>query len=132
MTKVTNFNEYAAATPAEHRAALKALRAQVKKLYPKATEHISYRVPLFKHDGHPLCAISSAKTHLGLFVWSGSVLGTLKPLLKGYDTGKGVIRFTPEKPLPLKIIKTVLAARAKEIKERWPEASKATKKKAKA
>lgn len=119
MAKPANAAEYIASVQPAHRAALKALRAQIKKLYPRATEHISYGVPLFKLDGHPLCAMNSTKKHLGFFVWSNTVLPKLGTLLKGYDTGKGTVRFMPEKPLPVKIVKAVLAARAKEIKERW-------------
>ena len=32
---------------------------------------------------------------------------------------KGTVRFAPDKPLPLSIVKAVLAARAEEIKKNW-------------
>ena len=108
---------YLAAVPATHRAALKKLRGQIKKLYPKATEHISYGMPLFKLHGHPLAGFRAAKGHSGLFVWSSTALGTLGDMLDGYDTAVGTVRFAPDKPLPERIIKAVLGARAKEIKD---------------
>jgi uncharacterized protein YdhG (YjbR/CyaY superfamily) len=40
-------------------------------------------------------------------------------MLGGYDTAQSTIRFAPDKPLPENIIKAVLGARAKEIKDRW-------------
>ena len=110
---------YLAGVPATHRASLKKLRGQIKKLYPKATEHISYGMPLFKLHGHPLAGIRAAKRHSGLFVWSSTALGTLGDMLDGYDTAVGTVRFAPDKPLPERIIKAVLGARAKEIKDRW-------------
>ena len=110
---------YLATIPATHRAALKKLRGQIKKLYPKATEHISYGMPLFKLHGHPLAGFRAAKRHSGLFVWSSTALGTLGDMLDGYDTATGMVRFAPDKPLPARIIKAVLGARAKEIKDRW-------------
>ena len=110
---------YLAAVSATHRAALKKLRGQIKKLYPKATEHISYGMPLFKLDGHPLAGFRAAKRHSGLFVWSSTALGTLGDMLDGYDTATGTVRFAPDKPLPERIMKAVLAVRAKEIKDRW-------------
>src|SRR5882762_10095117 len=110
---------YLAGVPATHRASLKKLRGQIKKLYPKATEHISYGMPLFKLDGHPLAGFRAAKRHSGLFVWSSTALGTLSDMLDGYDTATGTVRFAPDKPLPERIIKAVLGARAKEIKDRW-------------
>ena len=123
MTKPTTIAEYIAAAPATHRPALKKLKAQIKKLYPKTTEHIAYGAPLFKHNGHPLAAFSAHKKHIGFFVWSGTAFATLGTLLKGYDTGVGVIRFAPDSSLPDKVIKGVLKAREAEIKKRWPESS---------
>jgi len=114
-----SIDAYLAAVPATHRAALKKLCGQIKKFYPKATEHISYGMPLFKLDGHPLAGFRAAKRHSGLFVWSSTALGTLADMLDGYDTAQGTIRFAPDKPLPERIIKAVLGARAKEIKDRW-------------
>ena len=97
--------------------------AQIRELYPKATEHISYGMPLFNLHGHPLAGFRAARHHSGLFVWSGTALGTLGDMLDGYDTAQSTIRFAPDKPLPERIIKAVLGARAKEIKDRWrPEA----------
>ncbi len=110
---------YLAAVPATHRVALKKLRGQIKKFYPKATEHISYGIPLFKLDGHPLAGFRAAKGHCGLFVWSSTALGTLRDLLDGYDTAASTVRFPPDNPLPERIIKAVLGARAEEIKDRW-------------
>ena len=50
-----------AAVHATHRVALKKLRGQIKKLYPKVTEHLSYGMPLFKLDGHLLAGFRAAK-----------------------------------------------------------------------
>lgn len=110
---------YLAMVPATHRPVLKKLRAQIKKFYPKATEHIGYGCPLFKLDGHPLAGFQAAKNHSSIFVWSGTAFKTLSKLLDGYDTGMGTIRFAPDQPLPERIIKAVLAVRAKEIEARW-------------
>ncbi len=91
----------------------------MKRLYPNATEHIAYGRPLFKLNGHPLVGFQAAKKHSSLFVWSGTAFTTLGNLLDGYDIGKGTIRFAPNKLLPVRIIKAVLGARAKEIEARW-------------
>ena len=117
--KDKSIDAYLAAVPATHRTALKKLRGQIKKLYPKVTEHISYGMPLFKLDGHPLAGFRAAKRHSGLFVWSSTALGTLSDMLAEYDTAQSTIRFAPDKPLPERIIKAVLGARAKEVKDRW-------------
>ena len=114
-----SIDAYLDGVPATHRAALKKLHGQIKKLYPKATEHISYGMPLFKLHGHPLAGFRAAKRHSGLFVWSSTALGSLGDMLDGYDTAVGTVRFAPDKLLPGRVIKAVLGARAKEIKNRW-------------
>src|SRR4051794_38693046 len=100
MARAKDVAEYIAAAPATHRPALKKLRSQMKKYYPKAIESISYGMPLLKLDGHPLAGFRAAKNHIGMFVWSGTVISKLGTILKGYDTAKGTVRFAPDKPLP--------------------------------
>ncbi len=123
MTKANKqdkgIDAYLDAVPVTHRPSLKYLRAQITKLQPRATEHISYGKPLFKLDGHPLAGFQANKHHSGFFVWSGTVLGALGEILAGYDTAQSTIRFAPDELLPQRIIKAVLCARAREIKERW-------------
>ena len=119
IKKPESIDAYLAAVPTTHRAALKKLRGQIRKLYPKATEHISYGMPLFKLNGHPLAGFRAAKRHSGLFVWSSTALGTLDDMLGGYDTAASTVRFAPDMPLPERVIKAILVARAKEIKVRW-------------
>ena len=114
-----SIDSYLATVPDTHRAALKALYEQFKQLYPDATEHISYGKPLFKLEGHPLGGFQAAKHHSALFVWSSTVLGTLGDLLDGYDIGESTVRFDPEKPPPLRVVKAILDARAAEIRARW-------------
>ncbi len=124
MARPKTINEYLASVPTTHRAALKQLNGQIKKLYPKATEHIAYQVPLFKLDGHPLLSFRASKNHSSIFPWSSTVLKPIAKMLKGYSTGKGTVRFAPNKPLPLKIVKAVLKEREKEIKARFASKKK--------
>jgi uncharacterized protein YdhG (YjbR/CyaY superfamily) len=93
------------------------LRKQIKKLCPKATEHISYGKPLFKLNDLPLVAFRANKHHSGFFVWSSTALGTLADILDGFDAAQSTIRFPPDRPLPKRIVKAVLDARAREIKK---------------
>jgi len=60
--QIEGIDAYLAGVPATHRAALNKLRGQIKKLYPKATEHISYGMPLFKLHGHPLAVSGQQAT----------------------------------------------------------------------
>jgi uncharacterized protein YdhG (YjbR/CyaY superfamily) len=118
-SKHENIDAYLATVAAHFRATLETLREQIRGLYPEATEHISYNQPLFKLDGHPLAGFYAAKHHCALFVWSDTALATLGDLLDGYDRTLGTVRFGPDRPLPEDIVKAIVEARAKEIRDRW-------------
>lgn len=122
--KPKSISAYLATVPVTHRPTLKKVRLQFKKLYPKATEHIAYGIPLFKLDGHPLGGFQAAKHHSSLFVWSGTALGTLGKLLDGYETRTGTVHFAPDKPLPERILKAILKAREAEIKAKMDSKKK--------
>ena len=120
MAKPKDINSYLKSVPASHRPALKQLRDQIKRLYPKATEHIAYSTPLFKLQGHPLGGFQALKNHSSIFVWSGTALKKVpKSMLKGYSLGTGTVRFAPDKPPSLRLLKAVLKAREQEILARW-------------
>jgi hypothetical protein len=47
----------------------------------------------------------------------GSVLETYKDELRAFDTSNTVVRFTPEKPLPARMVTKLLKARMAEIED---------------
>jgi uncharacterized protein YdhG (YjbR/CyaY superfamily) len=49
---------------------------------------------------------------------SGSVVETLKHELRTYDTSKGTIRFHPDKPLPISLLRKLLRTRVNELQAR--------------
>jgi uncharacterized protein YdhG (YjbR/CyaY superfamily) len=118
-TRPASIDDYLAAVPETHRAPLSDLREQIKALYPRATEHISYGKPLFKLDGHPLGGFYAAKQHSSLFVWSDTALAKLAEMLDGYDTAESTVRFPPDQRLPEALVQAILDLRAEEIRERW-------------
>jgi uncharacterized protein YdhG (YjbR/CyaY superfamily) len=101
--------------PAEQRAVLEVLRANIRAAAPDATERIGYGVPAFYHNGRALVSYAAAKTHLSFFVQSPAVMDAHKADLKGYDTAKGTVRFQAAKPLPAALVKKLVKARIKEI-----------------
>jgi uncharacterized protein YdhG (YjbR/CyaY superfamily) len=110
MIKAKSLAAFYKALPKTHAPALKKLRAQIQKLYPSAVEQI-------KLDGKPLGGVHAAKNHSAIFVWSGTALRPLKKMLADYDTSTGTVRFPPQKPPPLKVVKAILASREKEIRK---------------
>jgi uncharacterized protein YdhG (YjbR/CyaY superfamily) len=104
-------DEYLAAIPEDQRAALAKLRKEIESAAPAATEGISYQVPTFKHQGRPLVGFGAATKHCAFYVMSPDVMRAHAAELKGYDTGKGSIRFPAGKPLPTKLVKKLVKAR---------------------
>ena len=99
---------YLAAVSADQRAALERLRKDIKAAAPEAEECISYGVPAFRLNGKFLVAYAAAKNHCAFY--PGSVIDTLQEL-KGYDTGKGTVRFPAGKPLPAALVRKLVKLR---------------------
>ena len=107
---------------------LGALRMQLRKLLPGATETISYRMPTFKVDGNAVAGFAFFKTHCGYYPFSGGVVPVLKAELDGYTTSKSGITFLPDEPLPAKLVKKLVQARLAEIATRAKKPAVAKKK----
>ena len=97
------------------RKTLGALRLQLRKLLPGATETISYRMPAFKVDGDVVAGFAFFKNHCGYYPFSGSVVPALKSELEGYSTSKSGVTFRPDQPLPAKLVKRLVQARLVEL-----------------
>jgi len=115
MTGVTSVEAYLAALPEGSRAALEKLRKTIKAAAPEATDAISYQMPAFKDGrGRTLVSYAAFKDHCSLFPMSMRVIEAHREELEPYLAGKGTIRFTPGKPLPVALVKKILRARLEE------------------
>jgi uncharacterized protein YdhG (YjbR/CyaY superfamily) len=120
----TTIDEYLASVSEDKRAALQALRQIIRAAAPEAEECISYQMPAFRLNGM-LVGFAAAKHHCALYAWNGSAVGMFADELAGYETSKGAIRFTPEKPLPETLVRHLVemkvarnADKAKAVKSR--------------
>ena len=109
MKKASSVDDYLKRLPRSARAALERLRKTIKAAAPEATEVISYGIPMFKHHGM-LVGYAAFKNHCSLFM-STYVTRALKKELATYDTSKGTIRFTADKPLPTTLVRKLVKAR---------------------
>jgi uncharacterized protein YdhG (YjbR/CyaY superfamily) len=100
---------YLAAVSADKRAALEMLRKTIKTAAPEAEECISYQLPAFRLNGKLLVAYGAATNHCAFY--PGSVMAALKDELKGYDTSKGTIRFSADRPLPPALVRKLVKLR---------------------
>ena len=103
-----------AALPEPEREALGALRDVIAAAAPEAVEAISYGVPAFKYRGRPLVSFAAARNHLSFFVQSPAVMEAHRDDVAGFDTSKGTIRFTPDKPIPEELVTRLVRARVAE------------------
>ncbi len=108
-------DDFLARVPAEQRAALERLRQTIRAAAPHAEEYIGYGVPAFRYHGRPLVSFGYGKAHLSFYVQSPAVMDAHAADLGKYDTSKGTVRFTAEKPLPVTLIKKLVKARMQEI-----------------
>jgi uncharacterized protein YdhG (YjbR/CyaY superfamily) len=107
---------YIAAQPKAVQAALRRMRATVRKAVPTAEESISYKIPTYKLHGRVLVHFAAWKNHVALYpAGSAAVVAAFKKELAAHDVSKGTIRFSLDKPLPLRLIERIAKFRAKEI-----------------
>lgn len=117
MAKPTTIDAYLAALPADQRAALQKLRAQIKAAAPGAVEYIGYGLAGFKFEGHPLLYFGAATHHCALY----GALNTARfaDRLEGFKQSKGTVQFTPDRPIPAAVVKALVKARSEANRERW-------------
>src|SRR5688500_4837546 len=115
--------DYLAALPEDARATLEKIRKAIKAAAPRATEGISYQMPMYKQDGM-LVGFAAFKDHCSLFP-GAEPIATYSDELKGYETSKGTIRFPIGQPPPTALVKKIVKARIAESQKR--SAAKGTK-----
>ena|SRR5256714_3031239 len=115
-------DDYLAALPEEARATLEKLRKTIKAVAPRATEVISYQMPMYKHHGM-LVGFAAFKDHCSFFP-GAKPIAIHKDELKAYKTSKGTIRFPIGKPLPAALVKKLVKTRIAENEKRAAEKEK--------
>ncbi len=111
--KPATIDAYLAELPADQRAALERLRGVIRRIAPSAEECISYQVPAFRLEGRMLVWFAAAKSHCSFF--PGAVVAEFAEELAGYDTSKGTVRFQPDRPLPVALVRKLVRARLARI-----------------
>src|SRR5437762_5877666 len=118
-TTPATVDEYIAAVPKETRTTLEKLRKTIRAAAPRATEVISYQMPMYKHHGM-LVGFAAFKNHCSFFPGARPI-AKYKDELKAYETSKGTIRFPIGKPLPAALVKKLVKTRIAENEKRLNE-----------
>jgi len=107
--KTKTFDGYLAALPPDKRAALEQVRQAIRAAAPDAVECISYGIPAFRLNGKFLVGLGATAKDCSFY--PGSTVQAFAKELKGYQTGKGTIRFPAIDPLPAALVKKIVKAR---------------------
>lgn len=97
--------------PEPQRTTLLAVRSSIRRILPGAQESISYAMPTFTVDGTAVVGIAGFRQHCSYFPYAGEVLEVHADALRSYDQNKGTLRFPIDAPLPLTLLRKMLATR---------------------
>jgi uncharacterized protein YdhG (YjbR/CyaY superfamily) len=104
-------DEYLAILGFEQRAALQRLREIIVETIPEAEECISYGVPSFRLKGRFIFSLGATANHCAFY--PGAVVEAYKEELEGYSISKGTIRFQPDSPLPMALVRRLVRSQVK-------------------
>lgn len=105
-------DKYLDSCPDEARAVLIYMMNEVSRRYDVSSK-ISYGMPCFYYRGRYLVGFGSFSKHMSIF--PGALPPNLGDSLESYDTTKGSIHFTVDKPIDIKLLNKILDYRKNEI-----------------
>ena len=114
---VETVDEYLAGLPEETRTVLQKLRQTIRAAAPMADEVISYGMPGYKYHG-PLVFFAAQKRFLSFYGVNRELLDSLGSELRDYEISGTTIHFTPEKPLPARLVEKIVKARVEQNEAR--------------
>jgi uncharacterized protein YdhG (YjbR/CyaY superfamily) len=104
-------DEYLADVKPDQRAALEVLRKSIHAVAPRTEECISYGIPAFRLNERSLVFFGAWANHCSFYPGSSTTLKKFGDDLKGFQITKGTIRFSPDNPLPITLVKKLVKAR---------------------
>lgn len=115
QTTPTTIDAYIENYPAEIQLLLHQLRRTIAQAAPEATEKISWGMATFVLHGN-LVHFSGEKKHIG-FHPAPSAIVAFAEELKDFACSKGTVRLPYYRPLPLELVKRMVAFRVQEQKQ---------------
>ena len=114
-TDYKSVTEYIAAQPPPVRSVLRRVRAAIRKALPRATEGISYQMPIYKIDGTMVVYFAGYARHYAIYPATPRLLRALKKELAGLLHSKATLRFPLEGAVPTRLIARIAKLRAAEV-----------------
>jgi uncharacterized protein YdhG (YjbR/CyaY superfamily) len=112
--KPRTIDEYLAHVKPDQRAALEKLRRVIRGVAPGAQECISYGIPAFRFNGRSSVFFGAWANHCALYSGDSITLKKFRNELRDFQISKGTIRFSPDKPLPVALLRKLVKARIAE------------------
>lgn len=103
---------YIATFPAPVQAMLQQVRAVIRQAAPEAVERISYGIPTFALHGN-LIHFAAFGAHVGLYPGSSAIVAFARELT-GFRTAKGTVRLPLDQPVPVELLRRIVAFRVDE------------------
>jgi uncharacterized protein YdhG (YjbR/CyaY superfamily) len=113
-SKKNDIDIYFSKQPKEIQLALDRVRQTVMAVVPDAAQTINYGMPMIRYQCSMLVGFAAYKNHCSFFPCSGSAVSFFEEELKNFETTKGSIHFTLDKPLSLALIKKITKYRIQE------------------
>ena len=113
-TDFKSVDEYIASLPPDTHTPLRRVRAVIKKALPKATEGISYQIPVYKVGGKMVLYFAGFKNHYSIYPATAKLLKTMKKELTPHLHSKATLRFTYDEKIPSALITRIAKTRAAE------------------
>lgn len=107
--------EYIKAAPKDAQKKMREMRACIRAAAPKAREELKWGMPAYSYR-RILVIFGAFKHHIGFYPTTSAVKAFARELSK-FNYAKGSIQFPLEKPLPLSLIRRMVAFRVKESLE---------------
>ena len=116
--KPQTIDEYLACVNADQRYDLQEIRQTIQAVAPNADECISYAIPAFRLNGRLLVGFAAWSKHCSFYPMSSKTLKKFRNELRNFQTSKGTIRFSPDKPLPAALVNKLVKTRIAENNDR--------------
>jgi uncharacterized protein YdhG (YjbR/CyaY superfamily) len=92
------------------RAELERIRAIALEMLPGAEETISYGMPTIKYKGKSMIGFDAHSNHIGIYPFSGHVIGQIKELDR-YAQSSGAVQEKLDDLLPKELIQKIIEVR---------------------
>lgn len=106
----SSIDDYIAGFPAGVAAMLQDVRAAISSEAPRATETISYAIPTFDLNGRHLVHFAGYAKHIGFYPGAEGMV-VFSDEFAPYKRATGSVQFPLTQPLPLDLIRRVVAYR---------------------